>query len=149
MGHTSRATHADEVLGRYMAAKGLKSTRQRSAIVETFLAVRGHINVEELLGKVRVKDPRVSAATVYRTVKLLCECGLAHARDFGEGQTRYESAAGRDHHDHLICTECKTIIEFENAQIEALQAAIARKHGFEVLHHKMELYGICGRCRAK
>jgi Fur family transcriptional regulator, ferric uptake regulator len=99
------------------------------------------------LSKVREQDSKVSMATVYRTMKLLSECGLAHARNFGDGQTRYEAAIGRHHHDHLICTQCGTIIEFENNRIEALQEMVARRHGFRVTSHKMELYGLCRSCQ--
>jgi len=84
---------------------------------------------------------------VYRTMKLLAESGLAHAQNFGDGQTRYEAAVGREHHDHLICTRCSTIIEFENDQIERMQDAVARRHGFKVSSHKMELYGLCKNCQ--
>lgn len=137
----------DLILARYMADHGLKSTRQRSLIVDAFFDQGGHLSVEELVAAVRLRDPHVSTATVYRTMKLLTECGLAHARHFGDGQTRYESAADRDHHDHLICTRCHVIIEFENDRIEALQHAVARSHGFRVTDHKMELYGLCRECQ--
>ncbi|MFN7132257.1 MAG: Fur family transcriptional regulator [Myxococcales bacterium] len=147
MSRRGNRSQAEEILARHMAQKGLKSTRQRSLIVGTFLESAGHISVDDLLARVRVSDPRVSAATVYRTMKLLTECGLAHARHFGDGQTRYETAAGREHHDHLICTGCGTIIEFENDRIEAMQDAVARMHGFRVSHHKMELYGLCRSCQ--
>ena len=136
-----------EILLRYMAQKGLKSTRQRSLIVDTFLETSGHVSVDDLLSRVRGADPKVSAATVYRTMKLLTECGLAHAQHFGDGQTRYETAAGREHHDHLICTRCGTIVEFENDRIEAMQEAVAKMHGFKVSRHKMELYGLCKDCQ--
>jgi Fur family ferric uptake transcriptional regulator len=134
-------------LNKYMAERGLKSTRQRGLIVDTFFATGGHLSVEELWSKVRTQDAKVSVATVYRTMKLLSECGLAHARNFGDGQTRYEAAVGRHHHDHLICTRCGTIVEFENDRIEAMQDAVARKHGFKVTSHKMELYGLCRECQ--
>jgi Fur family transcriptional regulator, ferric uptake regulator len=137
----------DEVLQRYMAQHGLKSTRQRSLIIDTFFSVGGHLSVEELWNRVRQQDAKVSVATVYRTMKLLNECGLAHARNFGDGQTRYEAAAGRHHHDHLICTHCGTIVEFEDDRIEEMQDAVARKHGFTVTSHKMELYGLCRNCQ--
>jgi Fur family ferric uptake transcriptional regulator len=137
----------EEVLARYMAERGLKSTRQRSLIIDTFFAAGGHVTVEELWSRVRREDGKVSVATVYRTMKLLAESGLAHSRNFGDGQTRYEPAAGRGHHDHLICTQCGTIIEFENDRIEQLQDAVARKHGFHVMDHKMELYGLCRDCQ--
>lgn len=136
-------------LERFLAERGLKSTRQRNLIVETFLGLQGHVSVEELLAKVREEDPRISQATVYRTMKLLTESGFAHARQFGEGQTRYEPAAERGHHDHLICTGCGAIIEFENQRIERLQHEEARRHGFVVHHHKMELYGLCRACQGR
>lgn len=137
----------DRILDRYMAERGLKSTRQRSLIIDIFFAMHGHLSVEEVWARVRQDDPRVSVATVYRTMKLLAESGLAHARNFGDGQTRYEPAVGREHHDHLICTRCGTIIEFENDQIERMQDAVARRHGFKVTSHKMELYGLCKSCQ--
>lgn len=136
-----------QLLARFMAEHGLKTTRQRSLIVETFFGSEGHLSVEELWSKVRGADARVSVATVYRTMKLLSDSGLAHARNFGDGQTRYEAAVGRHHHDHLICTSCGTIVEFENDRIEAMQDAVARRHGFKVTSHKMELYGLCKNCQ--
>lgn len=137
------------VLKKYLDDRGLKSTRQRALIVDTFFEVPGHLSVEELWSRVRGIDGRVSVATVYRTMKLLAESGLAHARQFGDGQTRYEPAHGRGHHDHLICTRCGIIVEFENDRIEALQASVARRHGFTVESHKMELYGLCPECQKK
>jgi Fur family ferric uptake transcriptional regulator len=137
----------DEVLAKYMAEKGLKSTRQRALIIDTFFDAHGHLSVEEVWAQVRGKDARVSVATVYRTMKLLSESGLAHARNFGDGQTRYEPAVGKHHHDHLICTRCGTIVEFENDRIEQMQDAVAKKHGFKVTSHKMELYGLCKNCQ--
>lgn len=140
---------AEALLQRHLQERGLKQTRQRSLIVQAFLGAGGHLDVDQLLARVRGIDPRVSAATVYRTMKLLTELGLAHAQRFGDGHTRYESAVNREHHDHLICTACGKIIEFENDRIESLQEAVARKHGFTVLHHKLELYGICRQCALK
>jgi len=135
-------------LGAYLAERGLKHSRQRDRIAETFFAMGGHVSVEELVARVRRIDPRVSVATVYRTMKLLSDCGLAMARQFGGGQTRYEAAAGREHHDHMICTRCGEIVEFANEKIESLQELVARRHGFEVELHKLELYGRCARCRS-
>lgn len=133
-----------QILARYMSERGLKSTRQRSLILDTFFHAGGHLNVEEVLAKVREVDPRVSVATVYRTMKLLTESGVAHARQFGDGQTRFEVAT--EHHDHLICTSCGEIVEFEDEQIEALQLAVAERFGFTVEDHKMEIYGRCPAC---
>ena len=135
------------LLDKYMADRGLKSTRQRALIVETFFQAGGHVSVEDVWSRVRKLDARVSVATVYRTMKLLAESGLAHAQNFGDGQTRYEAAVGREHHDHLICTSCGKIIEFENDRIEAMQDMVAKRHGFKVTSHKMELYGLCRDCQ--
>lgn len=143
----AQRTEVERILDRYMGERGLKSTKQRSLIIDVFFEMDGHFSVEEVWARVRQDNPRVSVATVYRTMKLLAESGLAHARNFGDGQTRYEAAVGRDHHDHLICTRCGTIIEFENDQIERMQEAVARRHGFKVTSHKMELYGLCKNCQ--
>lgn len=138
---------AAEVMSAYIERRGLKRSRQRDRIAQVFFQTPGHVTVEELVARVRREDARISVATVYRTMKLLSECGLAMGRQFGDGQTRYEAAAGREHHDHLICTGCGAIIEFANERIESLQASVARSHGFEVESHKLELYGRCERCR--
>ncbi len=134
-------------LGAYIARRGLKRSRQRDRIAETFLSMPGHVSVEELVARVRKDDPRVAVATVYRTMKLLADCGLAIPRQFGGNHTRYEAGAGRGHHDHLICTSCGSIAEFANEKIESLQELVARRHGFEVESHKLEMYGRCARCR--
>jgi Fur family ferric uptake transcriptional regulator len=134
-------------LGAHLERRGLKHSRQRELVADVFFGAGGHVAVEELIHRVRAQDPRVSVATVYRTMKLLSECGLAVARQFDGGLTRYEPGVGRAHHDHLICTACGDIVEFANPRIEALQARVAASHGFEVESHKLELYGRCQRCR--
>jgi Fur family transcriptional regulator, ferric uptake regulator len=135
------------VLGTYIEERGLKHSRQRERIAQVFFEMGGHVTVEQLVVRVRREDPRVSVATVYRTMKLLTDCGLAAARQFNGGHTRFEPAVGRAHHDHLICTGCGDIVEFANEKIEALQALVARRHGFEAESHRLELYGRCARCR--
>src|SRR5438132_363840 len=109
-GHAS-AEHARERLSQWIAEKGLKATRQRDVIVDTFFESTGHLSVDELLAEVMKRDPHIGAATVYRTMKILTDAGLASARHFDDGQTRYEPALDRAHHDHLICTTCHTIVE--------------------------------------
>jgi Fur family ferric uptake transcriptional regulator len=137
------------MLGAFLQKKGLKHSRQRDAIVQAFFAMGGHVPVDALVARVREQDPRVSVATVYRTMKLLAECGLAVQRRFGEGQTRYEPAMSRhaDEHDHLICTGCGEIVEFESERISELQLKVARRHGFEIERRRVELYGRCAGCR--
>lgn len=146
-GEAARPSPTDALCA-YISERGLKHSRQRERIAQAFFAMSGHVTVEQLVVRCRRDDPRVSVATVYRTMKLLAECGLATARQFGDGQTRYEAAAGRAHHDHLICTGCGDIVEFANERIEALQALVARRHGFEVESHRLELYGRCAKCKA-
>lgn len=141
--------HYREILAGYMAKKGLRSTKQRDHIVEAFFAHPDHVSIEELLARVRERDSAIGYATVYRTLKLLTESGVANERKFGDGLTRYELADGDAHHDHLICLECQRIIEFEEPEVERLQEEIARKHGFLVRSHKHEMYGVCADCQRK
>ena len=141
--------HLRGLLSAYMVKKGLRSTEQRRLIVETFFKAPAHITIEELLAQVRAADPKVGYATVYRTLKLLAECGVANEQRFGEGVTRYEIANEEHHHDHLICLECGRIEEFEEPAIEDLQEQIALRHGYEVRSHKHELYGLCPDCRGR
>jgi len=136
-------------LNDYMARHGLRSTEQRRVVTEMFFESDGHLSIEDLLDQVRLKEPRIGYATVYRTLKLLKECGLAFERHFGDGVSRYEVAWSDEHHDHLICVECEKIIEFEDDDIEGLQHQVAAKHGFRLVRHKLELYGVCPDCQAK
>ncbi len=134
----------------YMAKKGLRSTAQRRLIVDTFFEGSPHVTIEDLLAEVRSRDRGIGYATVYRTLKLLAECGVASERRFGDGLSRYEVADEADtHHDHLICVSCGRITEFEEPRIEALQEEVAARHGFEITSHKHEMYGTCAECRAK
>jgi len=137
------------VLQRYMLKKGLRSTDQRRLIVETFFHSPNHVSIEELLAQVRAHDPKVGYATVYRTLKLLTESGIAFERRFGDGLTRYELADGEAHHDHLICIECGRITEFEEPEIEQLQEKVALRYGYDLRSHKHEMYGVCPDCQAK
>ena len=132
----------------YMAKKGLRSTSQRRLIIDTFFEGAPHMTIEDLLTEVRTRDRGIGYATVYRTLKLLAECGVASERRFGDGLSRYELAdEASTHHDHLICVSCGKIIEFEEPRIEELQEAIAARYDFEVVSHKHEMYGTCSECR--
>lgn len=139
----------EKVFTDYLAQKGLKNTNQRMLILKEFLEQASHLSTEELYLKVRSKNPRIGYATVHRTLKLFAECGIAAERNFGDGQGRFELIHGEKHHDHLICTRCGLIIEFENPQIEKLQDEVARKHRFTIENHRLELYGLCSDCVGK
>lgn len=130
----------------YLQENKLNTTQQRELIVDQFLRSTEHISVDELLARVRKRNRKVGYATVYRTLKLLVDSGLAIQRQFGDGQARYE--VDGDHHDHLICTKCGLILEFEDEEIEALQEKIAERLGdFKVSRHRHELYGLCPKAR--
>lgn len=131
----------------YMDKQGLRSTEQRRVIIDAFFESPEHVTIDELLDRVRSADPRIGYATVYRTLRMLSEGGIAHERRFGDGFTRYELADDDAHHDHLICVGCGGIQEFEEPLIEQLQDRIAARYSFDVQHHKHELYGLCAECQ--
>jgi Fur family ferric uptake transcriptional regulator len=136
-------------LNDYMAKHGLRSTEQRRLVTERFFASSDHLSIEDLLEEVRLDEPKIGYATVYRTLKLLKDCGLAFERHFGDGVSRYEVAWADEHHDHMICMECERIAEFEDEAIEDLQHKVASRLGFKLVRHKLELYGLCADCQAK
>jgi Fur family ferric uptake transcriptional regulator len=131
----------------YLVEQGLKFTTQRRAIAEAFFDGGKHLSLTDLLEMARAKHASVGFATVYRTMKLMSESGLASEHKFAEGQeARYEPAFEGEHHDHLICVRCGRIVEFEDDGIEARQHEIAASHGFRVTSHRHEIYGMCGDC---
>ncbi|MEO0322819.1 MAG: Fur family transcriptional regulator [Myxococcota bacterium] len=144
-------------LNHYMDKNGLRSTAQRRLVTDRFFRATGHLSIEDLLRIVREEDPKIGYATVYRTLKLLKECGLAYERNFGDGVSRYEVALEDEHHDHLICLDCGRIVEFENDEIERLQEELATRNGFLLKRHTHELYaigkknadGACAHCGDK
>jgi Fur family ferric uptake transcriptional regulator len=143
---TSKAV---QQLTEYLSGQGLRSTTQRDQILQVFVDAGQHLSAEELYLRVKKNHPGIGYATVYRTLKLLADAGLADERRFEDGFTRYEYKVSNSHHDHLICTKCGVILEFENERIEALQQDVARKNRFQVQSHKLELYGLCSACRGK
>lgn len=132
----------------WLKDRGLKATSQREDIARVFLCSDRHISVEELYAEVKKVNARVGYATVYRTLRLLKECGMAVERHFNDGEARFEKAAGEKHaHDHFICERCGRIIEFSSFEIAALDERIAKKLGAVITRHRLELYGICRECR--
>lgn len=136
-----------KIFQEFIARKGLKSTRQRDLILQSFLASDRHLSIEDLYLQLREKHPGIGYATVYRTLKLFAESGIAREMQFGDGQTRYEQVEQGEHHDHLICTRCGVITEFANETIEKIQEEVAANHGFLIQTHRLDLYGLCPRCR--
>jgi Fur family ferric uptake transcriptional regulator len=122
-------------------AKGLRLTEQRRVIAAVLQESHDHPDVEELYARASARDPGISLATVYRTVKLFEEAGILEKLEFGDGRARYEDAE-REHHDHLIDINSGQVIEFVDPDIEALQEKIAAKLGYRLMGHKLELYGV-------
>ena len=122
-------------------SRGLRMTEQRRIIAQVLEAATDHPDVEELYARATARDPRISIATVYRTVKLFEEAGILDRLEFGDGRARYEDAE-RDHHDHLIDMNSGEVIEFVDPEIEALQERIAEKLGYRLKGHRLELYGV-------
>lgn len=146
----SSAYDIPEVVNRFnrrLAEDGLKSTRQRDSIVERFFELDRHISVEELLEAVRRDQPRIGYATVYRTMRLLVDYKFAEPRHFGDGQTRFDPVYGESHgHDHLICVDCRRVIEFSDEVVNARVRQIVREQGdFELSRQRLELYASCTR----
>lgn len=137
----------EKIFEDYLVTKGLKHSRQRKGVLDIFLSIDRHLTAEELYGIVRKKYPSVGYATIYRTLKLLCGCGLCRELRFEDGTSRYEHLYGHQHHDHLICTKCGRFVEVVDPEIERLQERMAKLHGFYSERHRMELYGICKKCK--
>lgn len=123
------------------AAKGLRMTDQRRVVAKVIGDADDHPDVEELYTRAARIDPKISLATVYRTVKLFEEAGLLDKLEFGDGRARYEDAM-RDHHDHLIDVNSGEVIEFVDPEIEALQERIAARLGYRLIGHRLELLGV-------
>jgi Fur family ferric uptake transcriptional regulator len=121
--------------------KGMKMTGQRRVIAQVLSEASDHPDVEEVYRRASERDQSISIATVYRTVRLFEESSILERHDFGDGRARYEEAT-EEHHDHLINIQSGAVIEFQNAEIEALQEKIAERHGYRLVGHRLELYGI-------
>ena len=121
--------------------KGMKMTEQRRVIARVLSEAEDHPDVEEVYRRATQIDPRISIATVYRTVRLFEESEILERHDFGDGRARYEEVPD-EHHDHLIDVQSGRVIEFHSTEIEALQREIARRHGFKLIGHRLELYGV-------
>ena len=130
-----------ETIEKKCIAKGVKLTDQRRVIAKVMSESNDHPNVDELYKRVKIVDPKISIATVYRTVKLFEESGILAKHDFKGGKARYEELS-ESHHDHLIDVKTGEIIEFVNEDIEKLQKKVADKYGYELVDHKLELYGV-------
>lgn len=140
-------TEEQQVFLNHLQKKGLKRTAQRDLILDIFLRTEEHLSSEDLYRLVQKEDPSVGQTTVYRTLKLLSEAGLAREVRFGDNRTHYEHNYKHQHHDHMICSKCGRIIEFFSAELEGIQDAMAAKHRFQITQHLLRIIGICAECR--
>jgi Fur family transcriptional regulator, ferric uptake regulator len=136
-----------EIFLEHIQKAGLRRTGQRDLIMDIFLRTEEHLTSEDLYYLVQKEDSTVGHTTVYRTLKLLTEAGLAREVRFGDNKTYYEHHYNHEHHDHMICTECGKVIEFFSAGIESLQDQMADKFDFRPTHHSLRMWGVCSDCQ--
>lgn len=140
---------AEEIFHSHLKRVGLKHTEQRDTILRTFLETRDHLSTDELHRLVKKKDAKIGFTTVYRTLKLFTECGLASEVAFHDGVARYEHQYNRRNHHHMVCTDCGSSVEFFSPEIEKIEQEIGRKHHYTTTRHTFQVYGICDTCRKK
>jgi Fur family ferric uptake transcriptional regulator len=140
---------AEEIFYSHLKRVGLKHTGQRDTILRIFLETHDHLSTEELHHLVQRSEPRIGFTTVYRTLKLFAECGLASEVAFNDGITRYEHQYNRRSHHHMVCTECGGSVEFFSPEIERIEKEIGRKHRYMTTRHTFQVYGICAECQKK
>ncbi len=140
---------AKAIFREYLKSNGMLVSGQREQILDIFLKIEEHPTINDIYDLVRKKHPRIGLATVYRTMKVICDAGLARETDFGGNIRRFEHKYKHQHHDHLICLNCDRIIEVMNPEIEKLQENLAKRHRFKALRHRMEIFGLCRNCKSK
>lgn len=138
---------AKTIFTKYINSKGLNLTRQREEILEIFTKTKKHLSVDDLFSLVKKRDAGIGHTTVFRTLKLFCEAGIAREVDLGRKVIRYEFIFGHQHHDHLVCTYCGSFIEAMDPDIERLQEKLCKKFKFFSEKHRMEIFGVCKKCR--
>jgi Fur family ferric uptake transcriptional regulator len=148
-GEVDLKNSTQETFQNYLTESGLKCTVQRNIILDAFLLVDRHVRVDDLCLILRAKHRNMGHATVYRTLKLFVEAGIARELQLGDGFTRYEPVMEGKQHDHLVCNVCNSITEFKTGAIEQLKDEIARSQGFQVETLKLELRGVCKQCLAQ
>lgn len=137
---------AEEVFGEYLRFRGLKCTAERKLLLQAVMRNNEHFEAEQLLLDMRQSARRVGKATVYRTLKLLVACGIVREVQFSNKQVHYEHTYGQDPHDHMVCTHCGKIIEFDASEVVQLRTALAARQDFRALSHRFQIRGLCAAC---
>lgn len=135
------------MLKSYIEKKGLKKTAERSIILDVIKKIPGHFDADNIIAYLKKLNHKISRASVYRTIPLLVEAGIINESLQRDGRTVYEYGPEKHHHDHMICVKCGSLIEFSDPMIEKHQEEICRKHKFEMTGHKLEIKGVCEKCR--
>lgn len=150
MKKTARATErAVDLFRDFLHHHSLRVTDLREGIVKATHARKGHFDIDELVGDLRKQGVDASRATVYRALPLLLQAGIIQETVSPGERRRYEFALGRAHHDHLVCTHCGRVVEFQFEAFEVLQHEVAAKYGFQLTGHSHQLFGLCPTCRKK
>lgn len=131
----------------FLKQKGLKLTQQREEILETFLKTEQHLSTEDLYKVIKKKKFGIGQATVFRTLKLLTEAGIAKEVRLGDKRVRFEHEYGHQHHDHLVCQVCSKLIETVDFEIERLQNVLCKKFQFTPTSHRLQIFGMCKQCK--
>jgi Fur family transcriptional regulator, ferric uptake regulator len=144
-----RALKEGELLERYLRGRGQKMTLPRLTVLKAFLGTERHVTAEELFAVARRLDPAIGQATVFRTIKLLADAGIARETGTAGGAKSYEHSFRHAHHDHLVCIRCGKVVEFHEDGLERLQERVYRRNGYEPIGHRLELQGLCPACASE
>lgn len=135
---------------RYLRQQGLPITSQRELVADVVFNSREHLSVEEIEARLKERGERIGKATIYRTMEILVRSGLVEDHDFGDGFKRYEHLFGNQPgHEHMVCTECRKVIEFQSPDLVRIQNEVAALHGFMPTRHRLEIHGLCADCQEK
>jgi len=145
------SAHQEErrIFSEFLKRRGLKTTRERTALFDEIFSTHRHFDAEDLVLRMRERGAKISRATVYRTLELLHDCGLVGRVRLNEEKYRYERLRKGEHHDHLVCTLCGKVIEFVDRAIERRQEAVCRTHDFAATSHSHQIRGLCASCHSR